>query len=186
MEPSSSCSEVQIEEQQKKQPQTEGLQSILSRVSNAICALTIAVSISIWFIAIRTPLRLDEMGSFWVIKEGFSRILSRQGGLSFPAYSYILWLSTKIIGTSEIALRAPSVLAMLGAVYLLYRIARELFEPDIAVIASAIFCLHPVIIFASIDARPYAFAALMTNAAILILLRLRHNNSNWMAALFGL
>jgi hypothetical protein len=141
---------------------------------------------STWFIALRAPLRLDETGSYWQISKGFSEIISRQGSLSFPAYSYILWFSTKIIGTSEITLRVPSILAMLGAVYLLYLAARELFERDIAFIAAVIFCLDPIVVFASIDIRPYAFGILATNAAILVLLRLRRSSSIWLAELFGL
>ena len=74
---------------------------------------------------------------------------------------------------------------MLGAVYLLYRAALELFDRDIAIIAAVLFCLHPITVFASIDVRPYAFAALAINAAILALVRLRHNHSYWLAALFG-
>ncbi len=53
-------------------------------------------------------------------------------------------------------------------------------------IAAIVFCLHPIIIFAAIDVRPYAFAALAINATILALVHLRHNHSNWLAALFGL
>jgi hypothetical protein len=75
---------------------------------------------------------------------------------------------------------------MLGAVFLLYRAARELFDRDVALIAAIVFCLHPIIIFAAIDIRPYAFAALAVNASILALVHLRHNHSNWLAALFGL
>ena len=152
---------------------------------SGIYALALAVSISVWFIAFRAPLYLDETGSYWQISAGFRGIWSRQG-ITFPAYSYILWLSTKLLGTSEIALRTPSILAMLGAVYLLYLAARELFDRDLAIIAVVIFCLHPIVIFAAIDVRPYAFAILTTNAAILITLRLRHDDSNWLAILLGL
>jgi hypothetical protein len=159
---------------------------IQDRVFYAIYGLALAVSISIWFLAIHSPLWLDETGSYWVIAKGFSQIWHRQGGFLFLAYSWILWFSTKLIGTSEIALRVPSLLAMLGAVYLLYLAARELFEREIAIITVVIFCLHPIVVYASIDARPYAFAMLATNASILILLRLRRNNSIWLAALFGL
>lgn len=151
----------------------------------ALYGLALAVSISIWFIAVRTPLWEDETGSYWQINAGFSGIWSRQG-ICPPAYSYILWFFTKLIGTSEIALRIPSILAMLAAAYLLYLAALELFERPIAIIAAVIFCLNPFVIFASIDVRPYAFAVLAANAAILIVLRLRRNNSNWLAALFGL
>jgi hypothetical protein len=178
-------SEGQIEETQRDRQLSRYRRFIPGRVFFALYSLALAASISIWFIAIRAPLWLDETGSYWQISGGFSKILSRQL-ISFPAYSYILWLSTKIIGSSEIALRVPSILAMLGAVYLLYLAARELFERDVAFIAVIVFCLHPIVIFESIDIRPYAFAALATNAAILILLRLRRSDSNWLAALLGL
>ncbi len=164
----------------------ERAEFIQDRVLYAIYALALAASISLWFIAIRAPLWLDETHSFFVIRAGFSQIMSRMASPTIPVYSYILWLSAKVTGTSEIALRIPSILAMLGAVYLLYLAARDLFDRDVAIIAAIVFCLHPVVVFAAIDVRPYAFAVLTINAAILALVRLRHNNSNWLAALFGL
>ncbi len=111
--------------------------------------------------------------------------MSRQVWPDAPAYSCLLWLWTKVMGTGELMLRISSVLPMLAAVYLLYRAARELFDRDVALIAAIVFCLHPIIIFAAIDVRPYAFAALAINATILALVHLRHNDSNWLAALFG-
>jgi multisubunit Na+/H+ antiporter MnhB subunit len=184
MKMSDTISEAQIEGSVSAQLARPGF--IPDRVLYPIYSLSLAVSVSIWFIAIRSPLWLDENHSFYVIKSGFSQIMSRMGWPIVPVYSYILWLSTKVIGTSELALRIPSILAMLAAVYLLYLAARKLFDPDIAIIAAVVFCLHPIVIFASIDARPYAFAALTINASILALVYLRHNNSNWLAALFGL
>jgi Dolichyl-phosphate-mannose-protein mannosyltransferase len=160
--------------------------SIPDRVGYPIYALALAVSISIWFIAIRAPLWLDETVSIYLIQGGFAGIMSRQVWPDAPTYSCLLWLWTKAMGMGEIALRISSLLPMLVAVYLLYRAARELFDRDIALIATIVFCLHPIIIFASIDIRPYAFAALAINASILALVHLRHNNSNWLAALFGL
>lgn len=155
------------------------------RISYVLYGLALALSVSVWFIAIRAPLWLDETISLFVIKGGLSEILSRQGWPGVPAYPVLLWLWTKALGTAELALRMSSVLAMLGAVYLLYLSAKELFDWDVAVIAAVLFCLHPVILVESIDIRPYAFAALAITGSIFILVRLRHNNSNWLAAVFG-
>jgi uncharacterized membrane protein len=151
----------------------------------ALYALALAVAISTWFLAIRAPLWLDETISFFIIKGGFSEVLSRQGWPGVPAYPYLLWVWAKAFGTSEIALRISSVLAMLAAVYLLYRCARELFDWDVSVIAAVVFCLHPIVNSESIDVRPYAFAALAITSSIYTLLRLRHSDSYWLAALFG-
>jgi 4-amino-4-deoxy-L-arabinose transferase-like glycosyltransferase len=159
---------------------------IPNRWQYTIYALALAVAISTWFIVIRAPLWLDETVSFYLIKGGFAGILSRQVWPDSPVYSCLLWLWTKAMGTGELALRISSVLPMLGAVYLLYLAARELFDRDVAVIAAIVFCIHPIIIFAAIDVRPYAVSALAINATILTLVHLRHNNSNWLAALFGL
>ncbi len=175
---SETISETKIE-------RSERAEFIQDRSLFAIYGLALAVSISLWFIAIRAPLWLDETHSYFVIKEGCSHIMTRMGWPIVPVYPYILWLSAKVIGTSEIALRVPSILAMLAAAYLLYLAALELFGRDMAIIAAVVFCLHPIVIFAAIDVRPYAFAALIINASILALVRLRHSDSNWLAALFG-
>ncbi len=149
-------------------------------------ALAIAASVSIWFLAIRAPLWLDETLSYFIVKGRFSEIIFRQGWPGVPAYPYLLWLWTRTIGTGELALRMSAVLAMLAAAYLLYLSARELFDWDVAAVATVLFCLHPIVIPASIDVRPYAFAALAINTAIFLLVRLRDDNSNWLAVCFGL
>ncbi len=155
------------------------------RRSYALYAVAFAVSLSIWFLAIRAPLWLDETGSYWEIYRGFWPIWARQG-LTYVTYPDILWFFTRVLGTSETALRIPSVLAMLGALWALYRSAREFLEPDLAWIAVIIFSINPVVAFAAVDIRPYAFAALVINLSIWTALRLRRSESLRLAALFGL
>lgn len=186
MEAADTVSEAQIETSGAPQRLPGSLQSIWGRAQYVIYALALGASISIWFIAIRAPLWMDETVSFFHIKAGLSGIMPRQGWPAVPVYSYVLWLWTKVMGTGEIMLRIPSILAMLGAVYLLYRAARELFDRDVAMIAAVVFCLHPIVIFESIDIRPYAFGALAIAASILALVHLRHNRSSLLASLFGL
>src|SRR6201997_5128394 len=119
---------TQIEDPQNPQASTVSSRGIANRVMYAVYLLALAAAISIWFIPIRVGLSLDETGSYWEIGKGFSQIWSRGlVSLCFPLYTYILWLSTKVLGTSEVGLRIPSVLAMFGAAYLLYRAAREMF-----------------------------------------------------------
>ncbi|MFY9854657.1 MAG: glycosyltransferase family 39 protein [Terracidiphilus sp.] len=183
----SSIREDHLEEFQENDRSAARPQSVRDRMFTAVYALALALSIWVWFIAVRAPLWVDETATYWQIKAGFWGIWPRQFlTLSSPEYGYVLWLSAKLFGTSEIALRTPSILAMLGAAYLLYRAARELFSRDCAILAAIIFCLDPIVVFAAIDVRPYAFAALATNATIFILFLLRRNGTNWLAALFGL
>ena len=154
------------------------------RLETVVYLFSLATAISTWLIALRAPLWLDETISYWQIEAGWSSISGRQG-LSRPAYSYILWIATKLLGSNEIALRTPSILAMIGATYCLYLAASALFERNIALISVVVFCLNPIVVFAAIDARPYAFGVLTINAAVLCLVRLRYSNSYWLAATLG-
>ena len=148
-------------------------------------SLALIAAVACWFIAIDSPLRLDETANYWIIEKGLSQIWTRLGPLGSPIYNYYLWFATRITGTNEIGMRIPSVLAMLGAAYVFYLCARRLFRRETAIVALIIFCANPIVVFAAIDIRPYALVALTTSATILILLRLRKDVSLWLAGVFG-
>ncbi len=153
----------------------------------AAYGLALLVCLSVWFLAIRAPLWTDETLSYWQIAGGFSQIWTRSiQGNSFAAYAYILWLTKAAFGDGEIVLRIPSILAMLAAVYLFYRCARELFDWDVSLIATVFFILPRGIAFAAINVRPYAFALLITNLTILLFLRWIKTKRTKYAVLFGI
>jgi 4-amino-4-deoxy-L-arabinose transferase-like glycosyltransferase len=148
--------------------------------------LSLLASLSVWFFAYRSPLWLDETVSYWEISGGFAQIWSRTvAGLSFPAYFYILFFFRELFGNRETVLRVPSVLAMLAAVFVLYRIAREFVDYDVALIVCLLFCLHPNVAFAAIDVRPYSFAILAANLAIYVLIRWLRAPTTLLSVLFG-
>ena len=145
------------------------------------------VSLSVWFLAVRAPLWTDETLSYWQIAGGFKQIWSRSvQGNSFAAYAYILWLTKTAFGQKELVLRIPSILAMLAAVYVFYRCARELFDWDVSLIATFLFILPRSVTFAAIDVRPYPFALLVANLTILLFLRWLKTKRVAYAALFGM
>lgn len=156
----------------------------VSKYVRAVYFLALAISVSLWFLALTAPLWLDETVSFWQIRGGFDQLWSR-AFLFFPAYNFILLLSTKFLGTSEVALRVPSILAMLATVYLLYRTGRELLGQELGLLAAVLFCANPIVIFAAIDARPYAFSVLAISVSIYFLVQLRNSESYGLAAAFG-
>lgn len=148
--------------------------------------LALLASLSIWLLAVRAPLWTDETLSYWQIAGGFKQIWARSvQGNSFAAYAYILWLTKTAFGDKEWVLRIPSILAMLAAVYLFYRCARELFSWDVSLIATMLFILPRGIAFAAIDVRPYPFALLVTNLTIFLFLRWTKTKRTAYAALFG-
>jgi len=151
-----------------------------------VYALAVPLALSIWFLAVRAPLWLDETVSYWTISGGFRQIWARSVEVnSFPAYYYILWATNAVFGGREVVLRIPSILAMFAATYVFYRCARELFARSIAVVATVVFIVDSLVVFAAIDARPYAFALLATTAAIFSFIRWSETRKIHYAALLG-
>lgn len=158
----------------------------VSTVARIIYPAGLLASISIWFLAIRAPLWLDETLAHWQVSGGFGKVWSRS--LLMPSsigYLYTLWFAKTILGSSEIALKIPSTLAMLGAVYFLFRATRELFDQEMAFIACIFFALTNNVVFAATDARPYAFALLVSNLAIFAYVRWMTKGEMSAAILFG-
>lgn len=157
--------------------------SILAKL---VYPVSLLASLSIWLLAVRAPLWLDETLSYWQVSGGFWKIWSRSAQMpSSIGYLYTLWVAKSVLGSQEIALKIPSTLAMLGAVYFLFRIAHELFDQEIAFLTCIFFCTHSGVVFAATDARPYAFALLATNLAIFVFILWMIRNQMKYAVLFG-
>jgi mannosyltransferase len=123
--------------------------------------------LSIWLLALRAPLWLDETLAYWQVDGGFGKVWSRSALMpSSIGYLYTLWAAKSVLGSSEIALRIPSLFALLAAVYVLFRSARELFDQEIGFLAAIFFAIQYNVVFAATDARPYACALLATTLAI--------------------
>ena len=154
--------------------------------SKLVYPVALLASLSIWLLALRAPLWLDETLAYWQVSGGFWKIWSRSQMMpSSIGYLYMLWAAKSILGSQEIALKIPSTLAMLGAVYFLFRAARELFDRDIAFLVCIFFALEPNVVFAATDARPYAFALLATNFAIFAFVLWMKRHEMRQAILFG-
>jgi uncharacterized membrane protein len=157
-----------------------------SILAHLVYPVSLLASLSIWLLAVRAPLWLDETLAYWQVSGGFWKIWSRSAQMpSSIGYLYTLWVAKSILGSQEIALKIPSTLAMLGAVYFLFRIARELFDQEIAFLTCIFFCLHSDVVFAATDARPYAFALLATNLTIFAFFLWMTRNQMKYAILFG-
>ncbi|MGB8731519.1 MAG: glycosyltransferase family 39 protein, partial [Candidatus Sulfotelmatobacter sp.] len=163
-----------------------GFEKPVSILDKLTYPVALVASLSIWFLAIRAPLWLDETLAYWQVSGGFGKVWSRSALMpSSIGYLYTLWVAKSILGSSEIALKIPSTLAMLGAVYFLFRAARELFDLEYAFLSCIFFTLEYNVVFAASDARPYAFALLATNVAICAFVRWMKRQQMREAILFG-
>ena len=137
----------------------------------AVCLIGI---LAVWIRPLASSLWLDETGTFMVIRGSLNDVIHQglefQG--QFPLYHVFLWSWSKLAGTSEIALRLPSLFGALLAAWLCYRLALRLFaDVNIARLAGYIFVLLPPVAFAAADARPYALALAALLGATLVLFR---------------
>src|SRR5947209_8422998 len=140
----------------------------------AVCLILLgAAVVKLWLLPLASGFWLDETGTFWVIKGGFSGIAPRclLWTAQSPLYSFIVWAAAKVGGMHEPVLRLPSTLASAAGAYILFQLGRKLLNARAALVAVLLFvCAEPVA-FAAADARPYAIATTVALAAMLMLVR---------------
>lgn len=159
----------------------------LAKRVNLVYLVSLSLALLTWLIPIRQPLWLDETFSYWQIQGGLSEIWARSSAWPCsPIYPYILWLTEKIAGHGEGALRIPSFLAMVGAVYFLYRTTNLLFEHETALITAILFSINPDVAFAAVDARSYAFAMLAVTLASYLLVTWTRSGRSREAVFLGI
>jgi len=138
--------------------------------SAVLAAAAVLVVARLWAMPLTASLWLDEFGTVWVTNGGPARVVER--ARLFPQsipYAALVAVVRNAFGSSELALRMPSLLAMLGAALLVARLGRACFGAETAGLAAGAFLLFPGIEFAAADARPYAFGVLAATAALVFL-----------------
>ena len=97
--------------------------------------------------------------SLWIDEAFTARAISfdyqRLAGELHWAYYTLLKSWAHFAGTTELALRLPSVAAAVVAVYLTYAFARDLFDARVALIASSLLAINPFVVKWSQQARSY-------------------------------
>jgi hypothetical protein len=135
-------------------------------------ALIAIVGGLVWLRPITSSLWVDELGTWWVIKDSFGDAVSRairyQG--QSPVFYVIEWVTARA-GHSEWILRMPSLAAASLAGFLMYRLGRRLLDAELGRLALLAFVAWPGIAIEASNARPYALAVLATVASVLALVR---------------
>ncbi|MEP3046294.1 MAG: glycosyltransferase family 39 protein [Roseibium sp.] len=131
----------------------------------------------------RTSLWYDEAVSWRQSSGSMAELLSSVAADNYPPlHNILLWLSLPVLGDSEIALRLPSAILGILAVWLLYLIGKELAGRNVGLLAAALLTISPFHIWYSTEARMYA---LLTATGLLMLLGvlklLRKPSWPWMA-----
>jgi mannosyltransferase len=138
----------------------------------AVALLAAAVVLRLWVMPLGSSLWLDEFGTTWITSGPLSEIVEKAS--LFPQsipYAALIRLTRTVTGSSEASLRWPSLVAMLGAAWIVLCLGRRLFGRAAGVAAGAIFVTFPQVEFSAGDARPYALGVLTAAAAFLLLVR---------------
>lgn len=119
---------------------------------------------SLWLDEFATSLAVSGHGSSGNFAERSVKYL-----LIPPTYFPFVKLSTILFGTSEFALRLPSVLAGIASILLVYLLGKKTLSQEAGLLAAWCFALNPWFIDQSQDARAYALAiclALLSSIAL--------------------
>ncbi|WP_157752127.1 glycosyltransferase family 39 protein [Actinoplanes derwentensis] len=120
----------------------------------------------------RPVLSWDEVTSAEVASRSVPQIVDLIPHLDavFGFYYLLLHWWTALAGTSETALRLPSIVAMAGAVAVAAELGRRLFTPMTGLVTGLILCMIPNTSRYAAEARSYAFACFFAVLALLLLL----------------
>ena len=150
-----------------------------------LAILTAVVIFSLWVMPLSSSLWLDELGTWWVVKDGAGDTIHR--ALTFhgqsPLYYLIVWSARVVGGRSEVVLRLPSLIAAVVSAILLYRLALTLISREAARLTVLAFAATQIVAFEASEARPYAIATTVTIASTLALVRWLDDGRRWSRAL---
>src|SRR3989344_571062 len=121
------------------------------------------------FIGITQSLWLDEgINVNNALNLDFQTLLLKYSLADFhpPGYHAVLKLWILIAGSSELAVRIPSVVFGTIAVYFTYLIGKKLFEEKTALVAATLMATSPLAIYYSQEARMYMLAAFFTSLSV--------------------
>ena len=132
----------------------------------AVAAAT-AVALVLRLLALR-GVWLDEATSIHQAQLGFGEMLTRLRDTDVhpPLHHTTLWVTVRLLGTGELAVRVPSLIAGTALVPLLYVTARDLWDRRAGLAAAVLGTVAPFAVWYSAEARMYAFFMLFALLAV--------------------
>lgn len=111
---------------------------------------------------------VDEAISIAQARQPFGRMLEQLAASDVhpPGHHAILWLTVRALGTSELAVRLPSILAGVLLVPAVGALARTLYDRRTGLIAAALTTVAPLAVWYSQEARMYALFMLAGTVSV--------------------
>jgi Dolichyl-phosphate-mannose-protein mannosyltransferase len=134
----------------------------------------ILVIVLLWLVPLGSSLGLDETGNYWVIKDGLVTAAARSnqwsGGQSL-LFDALVVAARHIGGDHDFVYRIPSVLAMVLALFFLYKIGTRLAGQLAAMFACLAFASMREVVYVASTLRPYALGLAFVTGAVWALIR---------------
>jgi hypothetical protein len=135
--------------------------------------LIVVSGFALWIRPLTSSLWMDELGTWWVVKDSFTDTIHRawtfQG--ESPLYYAVLWATRQVVGSSELALRMPSLIAAVGAAWFMFLLAERLYDREFARLAVLAFVLGGQTSFQASNVRPYSFGLVAIVGSTFLLVR---------------
>jgi uncharacterized membrane protein len=102
-----------------------------------------------------------------------------------PLYFLLLWATVRLIGSGQLAVHVPTIIAGTLLVPAIYLTGRELFDRRTGLLAAGLSTIGPLLVWYSQEARPYALFMLFATLAVWAQLRIIRDGRNRYWALYG-
>lgn len=135
----------------------------------------LALGLGIRLISLNQSLWLDEAINVLATKNySFFGMITQyaKGDFHPPAFFAISWFWNHIFGTSEIAIRTPSVIFGIATIFVVYLIGKKLASRKLGLLSALLLAINPLHIFYSQEARMYSLAALTVSINIYLFIKL--------------
>lgn len=128
-----------------------------------LCALGLLLRV-----AVDRGLWADEAISVDLARRSFPGMIEqlRTVDVHPPLHSVILWFTTRLLGTSELAVRLPSMLFGAAIVPALFMAGRSLYDRRTGMAAAALGAVAPLLVWYSQEARMYSLFMLLAVVAL--------------------
>ena len=117
---------------------------------------------------------LDEATSIQQAEMPLSHMLEilRTSDVHPPLHHLVLWVTVRLLGTGELAVRLPSLIAATALVPLLFVVARELYDRRAGYAAAALGAVAPFAVWYAQEARMYALFMVFALLALWLQVRI--------------
>jgi hypothetical protein len=139
-------------------------------------------------LAVPRGLWLDEATSVFQARMGFGAMIAnlRTTDVHPPLYFSVLWATVRGLGSGEMAVRTPSIVAGTLVIPMLYVLGKEAYDRRTGVVAALCGVVAPILVWYSQEARMYALLTLFSVTALWAQVRILKRSSPWPWAVYSL